>query len=151
MVDNSIGIPPAYLLKPFIEAEGFVVEDYFYFWHRAKTERQQENPPLFPELADFYGVRVVDCSSGKFVAIPTYANSGEVASALYGTEFIRKKLRAGREVSFADVARASEAAFSNTVAFQERAETCSCNKEYPELRPTHLLPYSERTDIKLEP
>jgi hypothetical protein len=148
MVDNGIQIPPAYLLKPFMEAEGFVVEDYFYFWKQAKTELKEENPPLFPELAEFFGVRVVDCSSGKFVAIPTYADSSEVSSALYGTEFIRKKLKAGRKVSFADIAEASGAAFNDTLVLQESAETCSCNKEYPRLRPASLLPYVDRTDIK---
>lgn len=147
MAQDSIAIPPAYLTEQYVVAEGFRVEKYFYFWGLAKEELKLQHPPRYPELAEFSGVRVTDCASGRFIAIDTYADSGEVASALYGTEFLRMPLEAGESVSFTDVESAAKAVFDHVFVLEETSETCSCFENYPDLRPANLLPFGDRTDV----
>ena len=115
---------------------GFIVEDYRYLGDPA--------PASLPKaLTSFFGGRIVDCGTGKIVAV-NYKSYEELDSALSATEFLRAAVQGDKRIRFNDVQRAAKAVYGKDVmVLRETEETCGCNAYFPGLRPSALAPYQQ--------
>ncbi|WP_299687165.1 hypothetical protein [uncultured Tateyamaria sp.] len=78
-------------------------------------------------LHDFNGVRLVDCATGRFLAINDQPELAVVSAALAATEFLRADVQADQPVTFNDVRRAAHALYSGDVLeLRETEVTCGC-------------------------
>jgi hypothetical protein len=124
---------------------GFTIEQY---WH----VRTGQNPPTAPVAAldKFFGVRIMECSTGRFIAIDGNPDAGEVDAALSSTEFLRGKVQSEQTFNYDDVRQAGEAVFGDLVLLRENEESCGCADLYPELRPAGLVPFADRDNVTHE-
>lgn len=132
--ESGMGVDDA---RTFGHAEsGFIVEEYRYLGDPAPAD-------LPKALTRFYGGRVVDCRSGKIVAV-NHKDQEEINAALSATEFLRAAVQGEKRIRFNDVQRAAKAVFGEDVmVLRETEETCGCNAYFPGLRPSSLAPYQQ--------
>ena len=115
---------------------GFTVEDYTFVG-------SQTSASLPAALTKFYGGRVVECRSGKIVAV-NYQRGEAIQQSLSATEFLRAAVQGEKRIRFNDVQRAAKAVFGEDVmVLRETEETCGCNYYFPSLRPKSLAPYQQ--------
>jgi hypothetical protein len=105
-------------------------------------------PAPVPALDGFFGVRVVHCASGTFLAIDTDQASVTVAAVLASTEHLRPLVQAGRRVGLSDLEAAVGAVYGRPIRLRDTEETCGCSTIFPDLRPPANRPFGERTDTK---
>ncbi len=115
---------------------GYIVEDYSFVGGQDLTN--------FPKaLQRFRGGRVVECRTGKIVAV-NYKRGEELHHALSATEFLRGAVQNSKSIRFNDVQRAAKAVFpEDVIVLRETEETCGCNAYFPGLRPSSLAPYQQ--------
>lgn len=86
-------------------------------------------PAPVPDLNNFAGFRVVDCKSGRFLAIGG-ANGG--AAELAATQPLRDKVRDHAAFTLADVKNAAEILYRGQdvkiLTLRETEQTCSCRE-----------------------
>jgi hypothetical protein len=102
-------------------------------------------PPV-PSLTDFNGARVVHCATGTFFAI-RHEEPRDIATALAATEFLRDGLRTNQLVTLADLRRAVNALYDDTIELRETDQTCGCNAYFPDLQPAGQGDFAARTDV----
>lgn len=128
------------------DGSGYVIENYedFVYVDGGGNTQRAERLPLFD---GFVGVRITQCSTGRFIAIngpkPRDAEPGLVA-----TEFLREKIRNQRPISFANLQSAAEALYDEVHVLRDTEETCGCNLHFPELKPSTIGSFEGRTDIE---
>ena len=124
---------------------GFTIEQY---WH----VRTGPNPPTAPVVAldKFFGVRIMECATGRFIAVDDNPDAGQVEAALSATEFLRGKVQSEQPFTYDDVRQAGEAVFGYLVLLRENEESCGCSVLYPELRPAGLVPFADRNNVTHE-
>lgn len=86
-------------------------------------------PAPVPQLAAFRGYRVMDCRSGKFLAIGTVWRNE--AAQLLATEFLRDKAQKEQPITLSDVKRAAQAIYKGRrdvtiMELRETQKTCAC-------------------------
>ena len=128
------------------EVSGMVVEAYSDPSDAVENGVYVYRQASIPQLHAFRGVRVTNCATGQFLAIPDVGVS-EVSAALEATEFLRDDVQNGRPVSWRDVIRAAEALYDNVGLFRETEETCGCGWLAPDARPAGMTPFDQRTDV----
>ncbi len=108
----------------------------------------REVAPPVASLSGFFGVRVTHCATGTFFAIDTRDGPDSVVAALSATEFLRPKVQRGQAIGREDLGTAVQAVYGGAIRLRETAETCGCSTLFPELRPTGMVPYRDRTDVR---